>query len=774
MKIALAMICKASDDEAILLDQCLNNVKAYVDKIFITITGNNQACEDVCKTHGAVVSHFEWINDFAAARNFNWSQVPKEYDYIMWADADDIFRNLKVMRKAMKENPADAYLMMYLYAFDEYKNPIVVHQKTMIVKNDGCVEWAGRLHEDFKVNREGMKTLLLEGVDRIHTSDHERMDENKKRNVVVSQAQMESEPDDPRSHWNLANSLKADNQVVEALIYFQKFIKMSGSDDEKYIAKLRMAECRLLLKQVSSAVDEVRYALGVKPNFPDAYLLLGKIYHTYYQDFRKAIEFYMEAVRKPNPYHSIIVYNPRDYDYVPMINMAKCFISLNRPDSALTMLNGCLEITPEDTELKELRDVVKKSADLYNKGIDLAAKLNKIKDKKKLKVEFTKVPKDLLMHPFICKIRNEKFVKKSSSGKDISFYCGYTEEEWTPKTAKEKGIGGSEEAIIHLSKRLAERGWNVTVYNNCGAEPLEFDGVQYKPLWSFNQKDKQDVVVLWRSLVLAEHDINTDKLYIDLHDVISPLEMTEKRMKNVTKIFVKSNFHRSLFPDVADDKFVVVPNGIESALFEGEHKKDPMLMINTSSPDRSMEATLDCFEKIKEKVKDAKLVWAYGWGVYDVVHENDPHKLEWKADMEQRMKDLGVENLGRISHSEVAELYKKASILLYPSEFAEIDCITLTKALACGCYPLTSNFAAMGEKAKYGGLYVQSNKNRKTWDKGRDEYSLEPKEGKDEIVEMAVNFLQHGVPQSSTKRKEVLKYYNWESITDTWENEFIN
>ena len=143
-KLALAMIIKADDKEVEYLKRCLSNITPFVDKTFITITGKNKKIEEVCKLFGAEISYFEWVNDFSKARNYSFSQVPKEYDYIMWADADDVFRGLDKLRETIDKNlEIDAFSMYYLYAFDEEKNPIVVHMKTMIVRNDGCVEWAG-------------------------------------------------------------------------------------------------------------------------------------------------------------------------------------------------------------------------------------------------------------------------------------------------------------------------------------------------------------------------------------------------------------------------------------------------------------------------------------------------------------------------------------------------------------------------------------------------------------------------------------------------------
>src|SRR3990167_7928168 len=123
IKIALAMILKADDREAELLDRCLGGVvkenlspihrkinlkktgglAANVDGIFITITGENKKCEEVAKKYGANISHYKWDYSFANARNFSFKQVPEEYKYIVWTDADDIWHNASLLRNVISE-----------------------------------------------------------------------------------------------------------------------------------------------------------------------------------------------------------------------------------------------------------------------------------------------------------------------------------------------------------------------------------------------------------------------------------------------------------------------------------------------------------------------------------------------------------------------------------------------------------------------------------------------------------------------------------------------
>lgn len=773
VKLALCLIVKGDDDEARALDKCLEDTPQYVDGIFVTITQPSVAVEKVCEKYGAHISHFQWINDFSEARNYNFAQVPKEYTHILWLDADDGLRGLPKLKRIIAEHEdADTFIMNYLYAFDEEKNPIVVHMKTQVVKNDGCAKWVGAIHEDLQATRD-IDAFFVEDVERIHLSAGARVERSKERNLAISQEQIKLNPDDPRSWWNLGNSFRAQDKYHAAIDAFDKFLQTSRSDEEKYLVRLRRAECYFALGQKFKAIEEAQFAIGLKPEYPDAYHFLGNLYIETSQH-EKAIKVMLQGLAKEPPVHRILVHNPRDYDYVPMKNLAKAFWMTNRPDMALPLLEGCLKIMPSDNKTKQVVAQLKQEVKIFNEALKVGEKLKKLKTKKAIIRNIEKLSPELQSHPAIAVIRNSTLIKETSSGKDVAFYCGNTGEVWNPDTAKTKGVGGSEEAVIWISKLLATKGWNVEVYANCGTEEKMYDGVKWKPFWTWNIRDRQDAVVLWRHPAPLKYDINAKHIYLDLHDVIQDGEFTPERLEKVTKVFVKSKFHRSLFPSVPDEKIVIVPNGIDEKLFESSEERDPMLMINTSSADRSLSALLDCYEEIKKQVPKAKLQWAYGWGVWDIAHGEDPKMTEWKETMIQRMKELGVEELGRVSHGEVAKLYKQANILAYPSEFAEIDCISLSKAMAAGAIPLTTDFAAMGEKKGHGGVFIHSEKTKDTWSRPYQfDYALSSEAGKKQFVADAVRFLLNPPDE---KTREMMRdwarfTYSWDKIAEVWDNE---
>ena len=84
--ISLCMIVK--NEEAVIA-RCLDSVKDLVDEINIVDTGSTDNTKEIVQQYTKRPFDFEWIDDFAAARNFSFQQATK--DFILWLDADDFF-----------------------------------------------------------------------------------------------------------------------------------------------------------------------------------------------------------------------------------------------------------------------------------------------------------------------------------------------------------------------------------------------------------------------------------------------------------------------------------------------------------------------------------------------------------------------------------------------------------------------------------------------------------------------------------------------------------
>jgi hypothetical protein len=68
-------------------------------------------------------------------------------------------------------------------------------------------------------------------------------------------------------------------------------------------------------------------------------------------------------------------------------------------------------------------------------------------------------------------------------------------------------------------------------------------------------------------------------------------------------------------------------------------------------------------------------------------------------------RKMGTLRAGRIARPAFAgggRLYQRGAILAHPTDFPEIDCISVRKAQACGCFSVTTDFTALAESVQFG------------------------------------------------------------------------
>jgi glycosyltransferase involved in cell wall biosynthesis len=185
------------------------------------------------------------------------------------------------------------------------------------------------------------------------------------------------------------------------------------------------------------------------------------------------------------------------------------------------------------------------------------------------------------------------------------------------------------------------------------------------------------------------------------------------------------------------------------------------LLICTSSPDRCITGLLLALPKIREKFPDAEIHWAYGFKAGQGTGLlNDPRKevQDWVSKTQDLMKKTeGFHDLGRLSQKEVKELYKKAEYYIYGTKFPEIDCISLTKAMACGCTPLVTPSGAMAEKI---GLPESECSILHSLD-----YSLT--EGP-EFNAWVADIIEKMTLRNFSEKSTIYNNYSWTNVSDKW------
>lgn len=303
-------------------------------------------------------------------------------------------------------------------------------------------------------------------------------------------------------------------------------------------------------------------------------------------------------------------------------------------------------------------------------------------------------------------------------------------------TLKKRGLGGSESAVILLSKELVKIGFDVTVFNNCidrEASPGTYDGVKYIDHTSLDKNNNYyfDVVISSRTVVpfLNEElyssfsffkperykNIKSKFKAMWMHDTFSRGdEFLEDLLLNgnLDEIFTLSDFHMTYVTncshgkkrnfEVLKNKVFLTRNGIVSYNDEVDiKKKDPFLYVFNASVTKGMIPLVEnIWPKIKEKIPKAKLKVIGGFYRFRENAKPDEQEKKWRQLVaDDRYKKLDVEFTGIIKQSEIADILTKSSFMIYPASFPETFGISTLESLNYNTPLITSRFGALEETA---------------------------------------------------------------------------
>lgn len=694
MKIALSMICKGTESPQQVF-RVLNSVAKHVDAIYVTYTWEKGEAIKVFEKFGAKVSHFAWVKDFAVARNFALEQIPEDYEYVLWLDCDDELIGGENIRELIKTE-LDAYYMTYNYQIDEQTGEILqAHPRERIVKRDKF-EWKGKLHETL-IPKGQVQNVFTKKIIVNHHPDPKVFNEGLKRNIeILEQAyhdEVVEKKVDPRTQYYLARCYYDDKQFEKAAVLLESYVKVSGWDEERAMAYNYLAEIARQAKDFDKAVEYLLQSIKERPEFPTWYISLGSIY-AQKEDWDRALFYVKQGLALDQPKTSMVL-TPRDDKLRALETVFIACMAKNMLKEANSAAKQILHFFPEDKDILarvEYTEHLMKNVELGKSIVELVKRLDET-NPDKIEGLLNMLPEDLQNTALIERLR-QKYTNVRDYTDTIVYYCGKGFEKWSPESLK-KGIGGSETAVIQLCKNWAKAGKKVVVF----ADPEEegtYDGVEYKAYWRFNVRDTFGTLIVWRNETLLDAPLKAKRILFDAHDVLNPAEWSEKRYNKVEKIFVKSQYHREFLPKVPDEKFIIVPNGIDLSLLPKESKKKPFKLVYASSYDRGLEYGLRFgWPIIKRAIPEAELHIYYGWNLFDKFYGNNPERQAWKKEMVELMSQPGVFEHGRVSQEELIKIKAESSIHYYPCTFEEIDCISVRESAAVGCIPFTTEYGAL-------------------------------------------------------------------------------
>ncbi len=303
IRLSQTMIVKNEEDNMV---SALSWGRNLVYEQIVVDTGSTDHTVELATKYGARVVHFEWIDDFAAAKNYAIEQC--KGDWIAILDADEYFSEedagklSEIIEKADKEGYCA--IETGWVNIDGKGGVIDRYTQIRIIKNIEGLRYKRRIHEilDFKP---GQAAYDASGdLNIIHTGYIEEIAQNKnkrERNLKLLLKELEVNKNDPEILGYIADDY-AYSDHDKAIEFYRKAIAQLPEKVDRKDARTATTFTKLIIllsleNSPSDVKDICRIAEDKMPDNSNFIYYTG-LYFYNKKDFNTASEYYQRAFEK--------------------------------------------------------------------------------------------------------------------------------------------------------------------------------------------------------------------------------------------------------------------------------------------------------------------------------------------------------------------------------------------------------------------------------------------------------------------------------------------
>jgi FkbM family methyltransferase len=348
-RIGIALIAR---NEGRNLPGLLASITGAFDRAVLLDTGSKDNTIDVFlewaqheETDGFTyeVRDYEWRDDFAHARRTADAMLFEDagISWSCWADADDHLHGATNLRQIAQQAPAQvgAYIFAYDYAHDADGKVICALKRERLVRR-GAGTWAGMVHE---------AQLISDPVAHVDPDVcrwvHRRVDAPTGRNLRILRAWVKEEPENARVLQYLGTEHLARNRHRQAVGYFRRYLKLTGTwDEERAQVHRKLAISLIALGRFDEARATALEAYALLPRWPDSMLTLAQIAH-HDGEHDKAAHWCDQVIALGVP-ETMLIINPLEYVVGPRALKAACLAATGDIDGAVELGEEAISVQP--------------------------------------------------------------------------------------------------------------------------------------------------------------------------------------------------------------------------------------------------------------------------------------------------------------------------------------------------------------------------------------------------------------------------------------------
>ncbi|MBQ7615295.1 MAG: glycosyltransferase [Butyrivibrio sp.] len=343
-------VCMIVRDEEPVLERCLANVKQFADELIVVDTGSKDATREVACHFTDRLYDFEWIDDFAAARNYSYEKAT--CDYIMWLDADDDMEaeDIEKIQKLKKNMPSDTDVVMFSYTSDtDPRDPFMDSTlvRDRLIRRSLNPRWEYPIHEVIKL-RPQWNILIRPDIHIIHRKIV--VNEEGRNLRIMEKALSNGMPIDSYIRGYYCRELTDAKRYEEAEKEFDSLWETGDESDIDY-ALFFYIQSMNHLKRFDSLKMRLEDYIERFGKSEMVFCCLGDIYRRE-KNYEKAIEYYQKALEVDVDITDHRLHFKAYNEFMPLLGLGKCYYNLEQFEQADKYFEKAKMICPDNIELK--------------------------------------------------------------------------------------------------------------------------------------------------------------------------------------------------------------------------------------------------------------------------------------------------------------------------------------------------------------------------------------------------------------------------------------
>ena len=269
-RLALVVIAR---NEARAIERCLSSARQWVDEMVVLDTGSTDDTVALARGCGARVHHFDWVDDFSAARNAALSHTDAQWNLVL--DADEWIEDGADC--LARDRLGDAPFIGVASIRSAFQAGGATSSATSSISRllPRGTRYRGRIHEQPQSNLARRRIPLVIGHDGYMP---ELLQKKRDRNAALLARELAEDPEDAHVHFHLGKDHEVYERYAQACHHYRcAWERSTPGDNFRHGLITRWMHCMGRIGMTQQAIDLGCAQMDQWQHSPDFFFVMGNL-----------------------------------------------------------------------------------------------------------------------------------------------------------------------------------------------------------------------------------------------------------------------------------------------------------------------------------------------------------------------------------------------------------------------------------------------------------------------------------------------------------------